>query len=42
LAFLIEQIELKKGNNEVDMSDMRSGIYIFRTENGEVERVIKM
>ncbi len=39
---LIKQIELKEGNNDIDMSGYLEGLYIFRTENGEVERVVKL
>ena len=38
---LIKQIELTEGNNEIDMSKLKEGIYIFRTEKGEIRRVIK-
>lgn len=39
---IVKQIELKEGNNVVDMSGFIEGFYIFRTENGMVVKVMKL
>ncbi len=41
-GLLIKQITLEDGINEVNMSGFIEGIYIFKTENGEIERVVKL
>ncbi len=40
MSFLKPSLVL--GGSTVDMSDYKEGVYIFRTENGEVERVVKL
>ena len=42
LGIEIQRITLQEGINEIGMSEYKEGIYIFRTENGEVERVVKL
>ena len=35
------KVKLQKGNSEIDMSKLRTGIYIIKLDNGDVYRVVK-
>lgn len=42
LGQLMEQVQLGKGKNELNLNQYQSGIYIFRTGSGTQMKVIKM
>jgi hypothetical protein len=41
LGMQVKTVKLGEGENEVDMAEMKSGIYVFRTNTGVAERVLK-
>jgi len=38
----IKETELQEGNIDIDINEFIEGLYIFRAENGEMERVVKL
>lgn len=42
IGTIIKEIQLEEGRNELNMNNFKEGIYIFKTDDGANERVVKL
>ena len=40
IGLLVKEVKLRAGDNEVNLADLRSGMYYLKTESGQFERIL--